>query len=196
MSAATKRVRIDWHVQKWQNKCYWRKTTRAPVHIEGQSLQPTKIDRSSLLFLACGKSSCHFEATSCERQLNGEGHSNSREVPCLRVRAHSTVSPIWGKGKRDMAVWILNDLCITLLSNVFQPFKIKHHTVISYGSGGKNPSILNFEPVWKWVWAPWFGIDVNHGVRIWGKNTDWGCRDRGSQSCGYVDLYLLGYNIS
>jgi hypothetical protein len=36
-SVAAKRVPIDWHVQKWPNKCYWLKTTRAPVHIEGQS---------------------------------------------------------------------------------------------------------------------------------------------------------------
>jgi hypothetical protein len=51
------------------------------------------------------------------------------------------------KEKRDMVVWILSDLYITLLSKFFSPFLIKHHTMKLYSSGGKNPSILNLEPV-------------------------------------------------
>jgi hypothetical protein len=50
-----------------------------------------------LLFGVCGTRRGHVDATSDERQLNGEGqisHYNNRKVACLRLRAHSAAGPV------------------------------------------------------------------------------------------------------
>jgi hypothetical protein len=68
-------------------------------------------DCALLFFRARDKRSGHFDATSGESQLNGEGQvsrCNSRKVPCLRLRAHSALEAIAKVGHTNILKMISN----------------------------------------------------------------------------------------
>jgi hypothetical protein len=107
--AATKPVRMDRHVQKWSEKCHWRRMVRAPMGIDGQNTftvacwwpsmhLPTSHTFStqqlyhctSMLFSdASDKGSGHLDATTGERQVNSDvkiRHCYNVEITCLRFK--------------------------------------------------------------------------------------------------------------